>query len=167
MLEIFDLRRIAMALVALVVIALGSATVLADPITITPGNAGGNGTTDNVLFNDGSLSHSGLLVQGNFSGSGSGFIIDFTSSSGNQLLLGSGGQATLTGMAGNDPFTSLTFGLENATFTSAILNIDSLGSGNVTFTVNYLNAAGSPSMQVFSVDANGQNFFHIDAGQGA
>ena len=167
MLEVFDLRRIAVSLVALAVIALGSATALADPITITPGNAGGNGTTDNVLFNDGSLLHSGLIVQGNFAGSGNGFIVNFTSSSGNHLLLGSGGQASLTGGQGNNPFTSLTFSVDNATFTNAILNIDAIGDGNLTFTVNYLNAVGPSSTQVFSVDANGQNFFHIDAGQGA
>jgi hypothetical protein len=107
-------------------------------------------------------------VQGNFAGGGAGFIVDFTSSSGNHQIAGSGGQATITGLTGNSPFTSLTFGLENgATFTNAILNIDSLADGNVTFTVNYVDASGSPSVQIFSVGQNGQNFFHIDAGMGA
>ena len=38
--------------------------------------------TDNVLFNNGALLHSGLLVQGDFNGIGAGVIVDFTSASG-------------------------------------------------------------------------------------
>jgi len=143
---------------------LGATSAFATPITIQLGNAGGNGTTDNVLFNDGSLLHSGLLVQGNFSGSGNGYILDFTSASGSGLLAGSGGQATLTGGLNNNPFDNVTFKLEGgATFTNAILNIDSDSDGQVQFIVKYINGAGSPFTQAYDVDANGQNFFHVDA----
>lgn len=141
--------------------------VFAAPITITPGNPG-NAGTDNVLFNDGTLLHSGTLVQGNFSGSGAGFIVDFRSSSGNQMIQGGGGQATISGLTGNNPFTNLSFGLENgATFTKAILNPDAAGNGTITFTVSYLSAAGSPSVQSFALSGNGNNFFGIEAGEGA
>ncbi len=137
------------------------------PITITTGNPG-NAGTDNVLFNNGSLSHSGTTVQGNFSGSGSGFIVDFTSASGNHQIQGSGGQATITGLAGNTPFTSLTFGLEGgATFTKAILNPDASANGHIDFSVAYITALGSPFLATFTLNGNGQNFFGIEAADGA
>lgn len=132
-------------------------------ITITAGNPG-NAGTDNVLFNDGSLPHSGSLVQGNFSGSGAGFVVNFTSASGNNQIQGSGGQATITGLTGNSPFTSLTFGLTSgATFTKAILNPDAIADGTINFAVNYLNPAGQTLNQSFALSGNGQNFFGIEA----
>jgi hypothetical protein len=112
--------------------------------------------------------HTGSLVQGNFNGSGAGFIVDFTSASGNGQIQGDGGQATVTGLTGNDPFTSLTFGLEGgATFTKAILNPDAISSGDITFVVSFIDASGSPETQTFSLKGNGQNFFGIEAGNGA
>ena len=135
----------------------------ASAITITLGNPGNQGT-DNVLFNDPSLQHSGTLVQGNFAGMGNGFIVDFTSSSGNHMMMGSGGQSTITGLAGNDPFTSLTFALEGgATFTKAILNPDATVDGHINFTVSYIQS-GIPYTTTFTIDGNGQNFFGIEAG---
>jgi hypothetical protein len=139
----------------------------ADPIAITAGNPGNQGT-DNVLFNDSSLLHDGTLVQGNFTGSGQGYIIDFTSASGNNQIQGSGGQATVEGLSGNDPFTSLTFGLEDgATFTKAILNADVTGKtdGTIVFTVNYIDTFGV-FVETFPVKWNGQNFFGIQAASG-
>lgn len=146
--------------------ALGSTTVSAVSIAITTGVD--NSGTDNVLFNDASLSQSGLLVQGSFSGSGSGYIVDFTSASGNGQIAGSGGQATINGLAGNDPFTSLTFGLEDgATFTAAVLNPDVTnrdGNGTIDFSVSYILGDGLGTyLETLSVRANGQNFFRIDA----
>jgi hypothetical protein len=44
------------------------------------------------------------LVQGDFNGSGAGFIVDFTSASGSGNLGVSGGQAVLVGGTGNVPF---------------------------------------------------------------
>jgi hypothetical protein len=113
--QIPNLKRLVLASAAFAIMALASSNAWADPITITVGNPG-NQDTDNVLFNNGSLVHSGTLVQGDFNGSGAGFIVDFTSASGNGNLGVSGGQ---------------------------VFN------------------------QVFSVDTNGQNFFGIEALEGA
>src|SRR5215204_5461783 len=168
---IFNLKRLILASATFAIMALASSTAWADPITITTGNPG-NENTDNVLFNNGALVHSGLLVQGDFNGSGAGFIVDFTSTSGNGNLGVSGGQAVLVGGAGNTPFSNTTVQLENgATFTKLILNIDVTGGlpppTTVQFTVNYTLAGGQVFNQVFSVNANGQNFFGIQAAEGA
>ena len=165
------LQRLILASAAFVIMALASSTAWADPITITTGNPG-NQNTDNVLFNNGSLVHSGTLVQGDFNGAGAGFIVDFTSTSGNGNLGVSGGQAVLVGGVGNSPFSNATVQLENgATFTKLILNIDVTNGlpppSSVQFTVNYTLAGGQVLNQVFSVDANGQNFFGIEAAEGA
>src|SRR5215204_561284 len=167
----FNLQRLILASAAFVIMMMASATVLADPISITIGNPG-NQDTDNVLFNNGALVHSGLLVQGDFNGSGAGFIVDFTSASGSGNLGVSGGQAVLVGGTGNIPLSNVTVQLENgATFTKLILNIDVTNGlpppTQVQFTVNYTLAGGQVFNQVFSVDANGQNFFGIEATEGA
>jgi len=113
-----------------------------------------------------------LLVQGDFNGSGAGFIVDFTSASGSGNLGVSGGQAVLVGGSGNTPFSNATIQLENgATFTKLILNIDVTNGlqfpTSVQFTVNYTLAGGQVFNQVFTVDTNGQNFFGIQAAEGA
>ena len=156
---------------AFAIMLLASTNAWADPITITVGNPG-NQNTDNVLFNNGSLVHSGLVVQGDFNGSGAGFIVDFTSASGNGNLGVSGGQAVLVGGTGNIPFSNTTVQLENgATFTKLILNIDVTAGlpppTQVQFIVNYTLAGGQVFSQVFSVNTNGQNFFGIEAAEGA
>jgi hypothetical protein len=158
-------------LAALALTVIASSTAWADPITITVGNPN-NQNTDNVLFNNGSLIHSGLLVQGDFNGAGAGFIVDFTSASGSGNLGVSGGQAVLVGGTGNIPFSNVTVQLENgATFTKLILNIDVTNGlpppTQVQFTVNYTLLGGQVFNQVFSVDTNGQNFFGIEAAEGA
>jgi hypothetical protein len=168
---IFNFQRLILASAAFAIMVIASSTAGADPITITVGNPGNQGT-DNVLFNNGSLVHSGLLVQGDFNGSGAGFIVDFTSTSGSGNLGVSGGQAVLVGGTGNTPFSNVTLQLENgATFTKLILNIDVTNGlpppTQVQFTVNYTLAGGQVFNQVFSVDANGQNFFGIQATEGA
>lgn len=168
---IFNLQRLILASAAFVVMVIASSTALADPIVITTGNPG-NGNTDNVLFNNPALNHSGLLVQGDFNGSGAGFIVDFTSASGSGNLGVSGGQAVLVGGTGNTPFNNVTVQLENgATFTKLILNIDVTNGlpppTSVQFTVNYTLVGGQVFNQVFNVDANGQNFFGIEAFEGA
>ena len=168
---IFNLQRLILASAAFAIMVMASSAVSADPITITTGNPGNQGT-DNVLFNNANLVHSGLLVQGDFNGSGAGFIVDFTSTSGSGNLGVSGGQAVLVGGTGNTPFSNVTVQLENgATFTKLILNIDVTNGlpppTQVQFTVNYTLAGGQVFNQVFSVDANGQNFFGIEAAEGA
>src|SRR5215216_1015751 len=169
--RIFNLQRLILASAAFAIMVMASSTAWADPIVITVGNPG-NQDTDNVLFNNGSLVHSGVLVQGDFNGAGAGFIVDFTSASGNGNLGVSGGQAVLVGGSGNTPFSNVTVQLENgATFTKLILNIDVTNGlpppTSVQFTVNYTLAGGQVFNQVFSVDANGQNFFGIQAAEGA
>jgi PEP-CTERM motif-containing protein len=164
-------RKLLLGLVSAVVLAMSSATVFADPITITVGNPN-NQNTDNVLFNNGALVHSGLLVQGDFNGAGAGLIVDFTSTSGSGNLGVSGGQAVLVGGTGNTPFSNVTVQLENnATFTKLILNIDVTAGlpppTQVQFTVNYTLLGGQVFNQVFTVDTNGQNFFGIEAAEGA
>ena len=168
--RIFNPQRLILSLAAFVVMVAASSTAWADPITITTGNPG-NAGTDNVLFNNPALIHSGTLVQGDFNGSGAGFIVDFTSASGSGNLGVSGGQAVLVGGTGNTPFSNVTVQLENgATFQKIIFNIDvlnGLSNTSVQFTVNYTLAGGQQFQQVFAVDANGQNFFGIQAGDGA
>src|SRR6185437_7679573 len=164
-------QRVILASAAFAIMALASSTAWADPITITTGNPG-NQNTDNVLFNNGSLVHSGTLVQGDFNGAGAGFIVDFTSASGNGNLGVSGGQAVLVGGSGNTPFSNATIQLENgATFTKLILNIDVTNGlappTSVQFSVNYTLAGGQVFNQVFTVNTNGQNFFGIQAAEGA
>jgi hypothetical protein len=168
--RIFNLQRVLLSLAAAVVMMAASSNAWADPITITVGNPN-NQNTDNVLFNNAALIHSGTLVQGDFNGAGAGFIVDFTSASGNGNLGVSGGQAVLIGGTGNSPFSNVTVQLENgATFQKLIFNIDvtnGLANTSVQFTVNYTLAGGQIFQQVFSVDANGQNFFGIEAAEGA
>ena len=168
---IFSLQRMILASVAFAIMVMASSTAWADPIVVTVGNPG-NQDTDNVLFNNGSLVHSGLLVQGDFNGSGAGFIVDFTSASGSGNLGVSGGQAVLVGGTGNTPFNNVTVQLENgATFKKLILNIDVTNGlpppTQVQFTVNYTLAGGQVFNQVFTVSPNGQNFFGIEAFEGA
>jgi hypothetical protein len=167
---ILNPQRLLLSLAAAIVMMAASSTAWADPITITVGNPN-NQNTDNVLFNNPALVHSGLLVQGDFNGAGAGFIVDFTSGSGSGNLGVSGGQAVLIGGTGNTPFSNVTVQLENgATFQKLIFNIDvtnGLANTSVQFTVNYTLAGGQVFQQVFSVDANGQNFFGIQAAEGA
>lgn len=168
---IFSLQRLITLSAALVVMIMASATVWADPIVITTGNPN-NQNTDNVLFNNPALVHSGLVVQGDFNGSGAGFIVDFTSTSGSGNLGVSGGQAVLVGGTGNTPLSNTTVQLENgATFTKLIFNIDVTAGlpppTQVQFTVNYTLLGGQVFNQVFTVDTNGQNFFGIEAFEGA
>src|SRR5688572_33074831 len=148
--RIFNPQRFVLSLAAAIVMMAASSNAWADPITITVGNPG-NQRTDNVLFNNSSLLHSGILVQGDFNGAGAGFIVDFTSASGNGNLGVSGGQAVLVGGTGNTPFSNVTVQLENgATFQRLILNIDvtnGLANASVQFTVNYTLAGGQQFQQ--------------------
>lgn len=164
-------QRLLLIFAAMAFMMVASSTAWADPITITVGNPG-NQDTDNVLFNNANLVHSGLLVQGDFNGAGAGFIVDFTSASGSGNLGVSGGQAVLVGGTGNIPFTNATVQLENgATFKKLIFNIDVTNGlpppTQVQFTVNYTLVGGQVFNQVFSVDTNGENFFGIEAAEGA
>jgi hypothetical protein len=143
---------------ASVAIALALASH-AHAISITAGNVAGG--VDNVLFNA-TTDASGTMVNGTFNSQPT-FFVNFSST--NQLEV-QGGQATLTGLGGGT-FQNLTFELaNNATFTKAILNPDATTAGNINFSVTYLTPASLLFNTTFSLNANGQNFFTILAGDG-
>ena len=139
-------------------IALSAAGTWAIPIDIQTSNAGGNDGTENILFNEPGLTGSGTTVQGISNQSDA--LVNFTSTT--SLTTPSGGQARI-----EEDFTELAIALATGTFTKAIFNLDANADGNVTFTVNYLGATGSPFTETFSVGQNGNNFFQVLAGDGA
>jgi hypothetical protein len=74
------------------------------------------------------------------------------------------GQATVSGGTGNTALTQLTFGLSTGqAFTRAVFNINASTAGSVTILVQGININGGSFSQVVTVDANGQNFFTVDA----
>jgi hypothetical protein len=91
------------------------------------------------------------------------FGVNFVSASGN-LNAEASGQAVITPAAGNDPFTSIRFFLDNnATFTRAVFNLNSATDGNMLIRVTGVNIDGGVFEQIVAVDNNGQNFFTVDA----
>ncbi len=165
--HIHNSRRLLLAIATCSMIALAAASASAVPIAIVQGPPDNSGT-DNVLFNDNSLIHEGLLVQGNFAGGG--FIVNFTSTGG--ALIGNGGQARIDGGVGNAPFTNVSFGLAGgATFTRGVFNIDVTNGtalpNTVTITVNGIDSVGIVFSMPYSVNANGQNYFNVYASDGA
>ena len=136
-------------------IALGSTAAQADIIVVTGVN---NQGTDNVLLdpatNVGTVT--GTVGPDNL-------LVNFTSTSGSGLLSANpSGQATVSGGAGNSPFSQLGFELANdTTFTRAVFNINAATNGSVQFHVEGINISGGFFEQDFVVDANGQNFFTV------
>jgi hypothetical protein len=60
--------------------------------------------------------------------------------------------------------TELTFGLANDDiFTRAVFNINAGTNGSVVIHVEGINISGGFFEDVFTLDANGQNFFTVDA----
>src|SRR4030095_14371332 len=92
-------------------------------------------------------------------------LVNFTSSSGSGLLNANpSGQATVSGGTGNTALTQLTFALANSdTFTRAVFNINASTGGSVLIHVEGINITGGFFEDDFTVDANGQNFFTVDA----
>ncbi|MDP2390724.1 MAG: PEP-CTERM sorting domain-containing protein [Acidobacteriota bacterium] len=118
-----------------------------------------NQGTDNVLLD--SMTDA-MMVTGTFGSNDR--IVEFTSSSGSGLLTANpSGQATVTGGTGNDPLTEITFGVTGTPFTRAVFNLNAATSGDAQFTVEGFNIEGGFFQDIFSVRANGQNFFTIDA----
>lgn len=152
------LRKILFSAVAAVVFCLAaSQTARADIIVMTGVN---NQGTDNVLLNPATdvATVTGTVGANNL-------LVNFTSNSGSGLLNANpSGQATVSGGTGNSPFTELTFGLANGdTFTRAVFNINAATSGSVVIHVEGINIDGGFFEDDFTVDANGQNFFTVDA----
>ncbi|HSE33316.1 MAG TPA: PEP-CTERM sorting domain-containing protein [Pyrinomonadaceae bacterium] len=152
-----SLKRLIVALAVFGIVGVVAGTARADIVVTTGVN---NQDTDNVLLNPATnvLTVTGTVGQNNL-------VVNFTSTSGTMLLNANpSGQATVSGGLGNGPFTQLTFGLaNNDTFTRAVFNINAAIDGMVTITVTGINITGGTFVDVFTVDANGQNFFTVDA----
>ncbi|HEU4795743.1 MAG TPA: PEP-CTERM sorting domain-containing protein, partial [Pyrinomonadaceae bacterium] len=71
---------------------------------------------------------------------------------------------TVSGGTGNTSLTQLTFGFAGGeTFTRAVFNINAATDGSVLIHVEGINIDGGFFEDDFLVDANGQNFFTVDA----
>ena len=146
-----------LALAIFAIVGVAASTAKADIVVTTGVN---NQGTDNVLLNPATdvTTVTGTVGQNNL-------LVNFTSSSGSGLLNANpSGQATVSGGTGNIAFTQLTFGLaNNDTFTRAVFNINAATDGAVTIHVEGVNIDGGFFEDVFTVDANGQNFFTVTA----
>lgn len=146
-----------LGLLAVGLLAVGPMTVRADIIVITGVN---NQGTDNVLLNPATdvLTVTGTVGADNL-------VVNFTSSSGSGLLVANpSGQATVSGGTGNTALTQLTFGLMNLdVFTRAVFNINAETDGSAVIHVEGINIGGGFFEDDFFVDANGENFFTVDA----
>lgn len=152
-----SLKNVVLTLAIFAVISVVAGTAKADIVVVTGVN---NQGTDNVLLNPATdaLTVTGVVGQNNL-------LVNFTSSSGSGLLNANpSGQATVSGGTGNTALTQLTFGLDNGdTFTRAVFNINASTSGSVRIRVEGVNINGVFFQSDFVVDANGQNFFTVDA----
>lgn len=152
-----SLKNIVLTLAIFAVISVVAGTAKADIVVVSGVN---NQGTDNVLLNPATdvTTVTGTVGQNNL-------LVNFTSSSGGGLLNANpSGQATVSGGTGNTALTQLTFGLaNNDTFTRAVFNINASTSGSVRIRVEGVNINGGVFQNDFVVDANGQNFFTVDA----
>lgn len=152
-----SLKRFVLAVAVLGIVSIAAGTAKADIVVITGVN---NQGTDNVLLNPATNVSlvTGTVGQNNL-------VVNFESQSGNGLLNANpSGQATVSGGTGNNPFTDLTFSLDNGgTFTRAVFNINAGTNGSVVIHVEGVNIDGGFFEDDFTVDANGQNFFTVTA----
>jgi hypothetical protein len=152
-----NLKKFLLALAVFGIVSVVAGTAKADIVVVTGVN---NQGTDNVLLNPATnvLTVTGTVGQNNL-------LVNFTSTSGTHLLNANpSGQATVSGGLGNGPLVNLTFGLDNnSTFTRAVFNINAMTNGSVLIHVEGVNITGGFFEDDFTVDANGQNFFTVDA----
>ena len=152
-----SIKHLVLALAVFGIVSVFAGTAKAD-IVVTSGV--NNQGTDNVLLNPATnvLTVTGTVGQNNL-------LVNFTSTSGSGLLNANpSGQATVSGGTGNIALTQLTFGLaNNDTFTRAVFNINAATDGEVRIRVEGVNIDGGFFQDEFVVDANGQNFFTVDA----
>lgn len=132
-----------------------SALPMVDIIAGPQGNIG-----ENVLFND--TPEIGNPIEGNMNQTGQAVLF---SSSG--TISGSGGQATVTGVDANNPFSTLKFWVPGWTFTEALMNLDATANGSISFLVNYLDPANQQYSETLTLDLNGANWFYVQATGGA
>ena len=150
------LKKQAFRWAAVVALTFGSAlTAQADIVVVTGVN---NQGTDNVLLNpaDNVATVTGTVGPNDL-------VVNFTSTSGSGLLdANPSGQATVSGGTGNDPFSQLSFELDNNdTFTRAVFNINADNDGTARIRVEGVNIDGGFFQSDFLVDANGENFFTV------
>ena len=152
-----SLKKFVLAVAAFGIVSLAAGTAKADIVVITGVN---NQDTDNVLLNPATnvSTVTGTVGLNNL-------LVNFESQSGSGLLSANpSGQATVSGGTGNNPFTDLTFSLDNGgTFTRAVFNINAGTGGSVVIHVEGLNINGGFFEDDFTVDANGENFFTVTA----
>jgi len=150
-------KKFLLTLAVFGIVSVVAATAKADIVVV---NGVNNQGTDNVLLNPATnvLTVTGTVGQNNL-------LVNFTSTSGSMLLNADpSGQATVSGGAGNEDLTQLTFALaNNDTFTRAVFNINAATDGSVVIHVEGININGGFFEDDFTVDANGQNFFTVDA----
>lgn len=150
-------KKFLLTLAVFGIVSVVAGTAKADIVVVTGVN---NQGTDNVLLNPATnvLTVTGTVGQNNL-------LVNFTSTSGSMLLNANpSGQATVSGGTGNEALTQLTFSLaNNDTFTRAVFNINAASSGSVVIHVEGVNINGGFFEDDFTVDANGQNFFTVDA----
>lgn len=154
----FKFLKMLIPMLAIVaIVSLASGTAKADIVVVSGVN---NQGTDNVLLNPATnvQTVTGTVGQNNL-------VVNFTSTSGNgSLNANPSGQATVSGGLGNANLTQLTFSLaNNDTFTRAVFNINAVSDGSVVIKVTGINIDGGFFEDDFVVDANGQNFFTVDA----
>jgi len=152
-----NFKQLILTLAIFGIVSVAAGTARADIVVVSGVN---NQGTDNVLLNPATnvLTVTGTVGANNL-------LVNFTSTSGSMLLNANpSGQATVSGGLGNAPFSNLTFGLaNNSTFTRAVFNINAVVSGSVLIHVEGVNITGGFFEDDFVVDANGQNFFTVDA----
>jgi hypothetical protein len=151
-------KKLALGLLLTAFVGLASSVTAKADIVVT--NGVNNQGTDNVLLNPATnvTTVTGTVGQNNL-------LVNFTSTSGSGLLNANpSGQATVSGGTGNTALTQLTFSLaNNDTFTRAVFNINAATNGSVVIHVEGVNIDGGFFEDDFTVDANGQNFFTVDA----
>ena len=151
-------KKLALGLLLTAFVGLASSVTTKADIVVT--NGVNNQGTDNVLLNPATnvTTVTGTVGQNNL-------LVNFTSTSGSGLLNANpSGQATVSGGTGNTALTQLTFSLaNNDTFTRAVFNINAATNGSVVIHVEGVNIDGGFFEDDFTVDANGQNFFTVDA----
>jgi hypothetical protein len=134
---------------------LGAATPARADIIVMAGV--NNQGTDNVLLTDAT---NVAVVAGTINSNQ--FDVFFESTGGN-LNAQASGQAVIAPALTNDPFTNISFYLDNAFFTRAVFNLNSAADGAMRIDVTGINIDGGLFSEVVQIDMNGQNFFTVDA----
>jgi hypothetical protein len=139
---------------ATAVICSGAVLAHADiEILQGPGDIPGDA---NVLFNEPGLIGTGNPIQGQTQNPS--LTVDFQGDE--ELTTPAAGQARIEATDGAFTYLS-TFLHDGGTYTSLIVNINALTTGQVTFTVDQ--QVGSPFIQTFDIQGPGENFFRIIA----